>query len=78
LLGADLGIKAQAHMLRHACGYRLANDGHDAWAIQAYLGHCDIQNTTRHKAGVAAVQGILSRARNCLDTEKVTAQSRAR
>jgi site-specific recombinase XerD len=26
-------------MLRHACGYKLANDGHDTRAIQAYLGH---------------------------------------
>jgi hypothetical protein len=26
---ANLGIKAHAHMLRHACGYKLANDGHD-------------------------------------------------
>jgi integrase len=26
---AALGIKAHAHMLRHACGYKLANDGHD-------------------------------------------------
>ena len=34
---ADLGIKAHAHMLRHACGYKLANDGHDTRAIQAYL-----------------------------------------
>jgi type 1 fimbriae regulatory protein FimE len=25
-------------MLRHACGYKLANDGHDTRAIQAYLG----------------------------------------
>jgi hypothetical protein len=24
---ADLGIKAHAHMLRHTCGYKLANDG---------------------------------------------------
>jgi hypothetical protein len=23
---ADLGIKAHAHVLRHACGYKLAND----------------------------------------------------
>jgi integrase len=44
---ADLGIKAHAHMLRHACGYKLANDGHDTRAIQAYLGHRNIQNTTR-------------------------------
>jgi integrase len=26
-VAADLGIKANAHMLRHACGYKLANDG---------------------------------------------------
>jgi integrase len=36
---ADLGIKAHAHMLRHACGYKLANDGLDTSAIQAHLGH---------------------------------------
>jgi site-specific recombinase XerD len=44
---ADLGIKAHAHMLRHACGYKLADDGRDTRAIQAYLGHRDIHNTTR-------------------------------
>jgi hypothetical protein len=26
-------------MLRHACGYALANKGHDTRALQAYLGH---------------------------------------
>jgi site-specific recombinase XerD len=45
---ANLGIKAHAHTLRHACGYKLANDGHDTRAIQAYLGHRNIQNTTRY------------------------------
>ena len=44
---ADLGINAHAHMLRLACGYKLANDGHDTRAIQAYFGHRNIQNTTR-------------------------------
>jgi site-specific recombinase XerD len=39
---AGLDIKAHAHMLRHACGYKLANDGHDTRAIQAYLGHRNI------------------------------------
>jgi integrase len=34
-LAADLPLKAHAHMLRHACGYKLANDGHDTRAIQA-------------------------------------------
>jgi len=30
----------------HACGYRLANDGVDTRALQAYLGYRNIQNTT--------------------------------
>jgi site-specific recombinase XerD len=47
---ADLGIRAHAHMLRHACGYKLADDGRDTRAIQAYLGHRNIQNTTRNTA----------------------------
>src|SRR5437660_1642349 len=47
---AKLGIKVHAHTLRHACGYALANAGHDTRALQAYLGHANIQNTTRYTA----------------------------
>ena len=47
-LAAGLGLKAHPHMLRHACGYALANAGHDTWAIQAYLGHRNIQHTVRY------------------------------
>jgi type 1 fimbriae regulatory protein FimE len=36
------------HMLRHACGYKLANDGQDKRAIQAYLGHRNINHTVRY------------------------------
>jgi integrase len=36
------------HMLRHATGYKLANDGHDSRAIQQYLGHKNIQHTVRY------------------------------
>jgi site-specific recombinase XerD len=36
------------HMLRHACGFKLANDGHDTRAIQHYLGHRNIQHTVRY------------------------------
>ena len=36
------------HMLRHACGYKLANDGHDTRALQHYLGHKNIQHTVRY------------------------------
>jgi site-specific recombinase XerD len=36
------------HMLRHACGYALANAGHDTRRPQAYLGHKNIQHTVRY------------------------------
>ena len=32
----------------HACGYALANAGHDTRALQAYLGHKNIQHTVRY------------------------------
>jgi type 1 fimbriae regulatory protein FimB/type 1 fimbriae regulatory protein FimE len=35
-------------MLRHVCGYKLANDGRDTWALQYYLGHKSIQHTVRY------------------------------
>jgi type 1 fimbriae regulatory protein FimB/type 1 fimbriae regulatory protein FimE len=45
---AGLPFPAHPHMLRHACGYKLANDGHDTRAIQAYLGHQCITHTVRY------------------------------
>ena len=36
------------HMLRHACGYKLAQAGQDTRAIQHYLGHKNIQHTVRY------------------------------
>jgi integrase len=45
---ARFTFKAHPHMLRHACGYKLANDGHDTRALQAYLGHKNIQHTVRY------------------------------
>jgi type 1 fimbriae regulatory protein FimB/type 1 fimbriae regulatory protein FimE len=45
---AGLGFKAHPHMLRHACGFALAAKGHDTRALQAYLGHKNIQHTVRY------------------------------
>ena len=45
---AGLDIKAHPHMLRHACGYALANKGVDTRSLQAYLGHKNIQHTVRY------------------------------
>jgi type 1 fimbriae regulatory protein FimB/type 1 fimbriae regulatory protein FimE len=36
------------HMLRHACGFKLANDSQDTRALQHYLGHKNIQHTVRY------------------------------
>jgi type 1 fimbriae regulatory protein FimB/type 1 fimbriae regulatory protein FimE len=45
---AGIGFPVHPHMLRHATGYKLANDGQDTRAIQHYLGHRNIQHTTRY------------------------------
>src|SRR5437763_214970 len=47
-LAAGLGLKVHPHMLRHACGFALANAGHDTRSLQAYLGHSNIQHTVRY------------------------------
>jgi site-specific recombinase XerD len=43
-----LGFPVHPHMLRHACGFKLANDGQDTRALQHYLGHRNIQHTVRY------------------------------
>ena len=53
LLGAGMDVRphphiVHVHMLRHACGYALANAGHDTRAIQDWLGHRAIQHTARY------------------------------
>jgi integrase len=45
---AKIPFKVHAHMLRHACGYVLANKGTDTRTLQAYLGHRSIQSTVRY------------------------------
>jgi integrase len=45
---AKLPLPVHFHMLRHSCGYKLANDGIDTRAIQDWLGHVSITHTTRY------------------------------
>jgi hypothetical protein len=60
-IAADLGIKAHAHMMRHACGYKLANDGprHPCdpglSRTSQYSEHDPL-----YRLGTAAVQGVFS------------------
>ena len=47
-VAAKLGFKTHPHMFRHACGFKLANQGTDTRTLQAYLGHRNIQHTVRY------------------------------
>ncbi|ECE0473629.1 tyrosine-type recombinase/integrase [Salmonella enterica subsp. enterica serovar Glostrup] len=51
---AGLNIDAHPHMLRHACGFALADNGVDTRLIQDYLGHRNIRHTVRYTASSAA------------------------
>jgi site-specific recombinase XerD len=45
---ARFAFPVHPHMLRHATGYKLANDGQDTRALQHYLGHKNIMHTVRY------------------------------
>ena len=47
-IAAGLEFQLHPHMLRHSCGFKLANDGVDTRSLQAYLGHRSIQHTVRY------------------------------
>jgi integrase len=47
---AGLPFQISSHVLRHSCGYKLANDGRDTRSIQHYLGHRSIASTVRYTA----------------------------
>ena len=45
---AEFPFLLSSHVLRHSCGYKLANDGRDTRSIQHYLGHRSIASTVRY------------------------------
>jgi type 1 fimbriae regulatory protein FimB len=47
---ASLPLLVHPHMLRHACGFALADQGADTRLIQDYLGHRNIQHTVKYTA----------------------------
>ena len=47
---ASLPLLTYPHMLRHACGFALADQGADTRLIQDYLGHRNIQHTVKNTA----------------------------
>lgn len=50
---AGIPVKPHPHMLRHACGYALADRGVDTRLIQDYLGHRNIRHTVLYTASNA-------------------------
>jgi site-specific recombinase XerD len=49
-INVDRDGSALINMLRHACGFALADQGADTRLIQDYLGHRNIQHTLRYTA----------------------------
>ena len=47
-LAAKIPFPVHPHMLRHACGFKLANDGVDTRSLQHYLGHKNITHTVKY------------------------------
>ena len=47
---AKITVKVHPHMLRHSCGFALADQGVDTRLIQDYLGHRNIQHTVTYTA----------------------------
>jgi site-specific recombinase XerD len=49
IAGEIAGLKSvHPHMLRHSCGYYLANTGVDLRTMQDYLGHRDSKHTVHY------------------------------
>jgi type 1 fimbriae regulatory protein FimB len=58
---AGLPVAVHPHMLRHACGYALADQGADAFLIRDYLGHRKAESTSIYVAANPARFGRLWR-----------------
>jgi integrase len=54
---AGFDMKIHPHMLRHSCGYKLANDGVDTRTIQGYLGH---KSSFHSNLPAGALHGVCS------------------
>jgi type 1 fimbriae regulatory protein FimB/type 1 fimbriae regulatory protein FimE len=49
-VAAKLPFPVHPHMLRHSCGYKLANQGEDTRSLAHYLGHRNLQSTAQYTA----------------------------
>jgi len=65
---AKIPFPVHAHMLRHACGYALANKGTDTRTLHAYLGHRSIQSTVRYALAVLSPHLFWNKSSNLVLT----------
>jgi integrase len=56
---AKMPFPVHPHMLRHACGFKLANDGQDTRALQHHLGHKHPAHGPIYRALAQTVPGLL-------------------
>jgi len=58
-------MTSDARTLGHACGFEFAKAGVDTGALQAYLGHRNIQRTVRYtELAPDRFKGVLARLRS--------------
>lgn len=55
---AGLSLPAHPHMLRHGCGFAMADQGADTRLIQNYLGHRNIQHTVIYTANTTGFERL--------------------
>jgi integrase len=61
---AGLPLPVHPHMLRHSCGYALANRGLDTRLIQDYFGHRNVQHTVKYtRTAAKRFEGLWSQTR---------------
>jgi site-specific recombinase XerD len=63
---AGLPFQVHAHMLRHACGYAMANAGHDTRLIQDWLGHRPSSTRPLYRIEPRPLQGRVADQRRVL------------
>lgn len=73
---AGIIIETHPHMLRHSCGFELAERGTDTRLIQDYLGHRNIRHTVRYTASNAGrFVGLWQRANEVRQRDKTSSES---
>ena len=73
---AGIVIETHPHMLRHSCGFELAERGTDTRLIQDYLGHRNIRHTVRYTASNAGrFVGLWLRVNEVRQRDKTSSKS---